>query len=139
MAILVGQPFERTGMFPIEDDLLRTKAQMLAVNDDLMPEQYFALCLDDGNFYIYNKRNSVDPETGRYRKLSGDADGDKHFEFSQNTPSARWQIAHNLNKFPSVTIIDSGGSEVVGDIEYPDKNTVVVTFQSAFSGKAYLN
>lgn len=64
---------------------------------------------------------------------------DKFFEFSQTVPSSRWEIEHQLDKFPSVTIVDSAGSVVVGDIEYIDSDNVVITFQSAFAGKAYLN
>lgn len=64
---------------------------------------------------------------------------DKFFEFEQLSPSNEWRIEHPLNKFPSVTIIDSGGSIVIGDVSYVDESNIVVSFQSAFSGKAYLN
>ena len=64
---------------------------------------------------------------------------DKHFMYEQLTPTARWEIAHPLNKYPSVTIIDSAGSVVVGDIEYIDASNVIVYFQAAFTGKAFLN
>lgn len=66
-------------------------------------------------------------------------EGDKHFVFSQLTPATTWNIEHPLNKFPSVTVVDSGGSFVVGEITYIDISNVTVTFQSAFAGKAYLN
>ena len=66
-------------------------------------------------------------------------DGDKFFAFSQMTPSDEWQIEHPLKKFPSVTVVDSAGSVVIGDIEYIDDANIIITFQSAFSGKAYLN
>lgn len=66
-------------------------------------------------------------------------EGDKHFVFSQLTPATTWNIEHPLNKFPSVTVVDSGGSFVVGEITYIDTSNVTVTFQSAFAGKAYLN
>ena len=65
--------------------------------------------------------------------------GDKFFAFSQMTPSDRWEIAHPLDKYPSVTIVDSAGSIVIGDVDYIDNKTIIITFQSAFSGKAYLN
>lgn len=64
---------------------------------------------------------------------------DKFFSFSQLSPSATWDIEHNLGKFPSVTVVDSGGSCVIGDVEYIDTANVRVTFQAAFAGKAYLN
>lgn len=57
----------------------------------------------------------------------------------QSIPATNWTITHNLNKFPSVTIVDSANTEVVGDVQYTNNNTLTVTFSSAFSGKAYLN
>jgi hypothetical protein len=61
------------------------------------------------------------------------------YTHTQNTPSATWTITHNLNCFPSVSIADSAGSVVIGDINYTNANTLVVTFAAAFGGKAYLN
>ena len=46
---------------------------------------------------------------------------------------------HNLNKYPSITVVDSAGSCVVGEVDYKDMNTLTVTFSGAFSGKAFLN
>lgn len=61
------------------------------------------------------------------------------FVYVQSTPSDRWEITHNLNKRPSITVADSAGSVVVGEYEYVDGNTVICTFSSAFSGECYLN
>lgn len=57
----------------------------------------------------------------------------------QGTPSATWTIAHGLDFFPNVTVIDSGGTVVEGEISYTNQSTVVLTFRSAFSGTAYLS
>lgn len=53
--------------------------------------------------------------------------------------SSTWIIEHNLNKYPSVTIIDSGGNHVFGDINYIDRNTIEIKFTNANSGFVYLN
>ena len=63
----------------------------------------------------------------------------KTFVFEQAIPSDVWYIEHNLNKYPSVSIVDSAGSVVMGDVLYVDKNKVVLTFIGQFNGKAYLN
>ena len=65
--------------------------------------------------------------------------GDKDFVYIKSTPNKIWEITHNLDKYPSVTIVDSAGSVVMGDITYTSKSTLTVTFSAAFSGKAYLN
>ena len=64
---------------------------------------------------------------------------DKHFAFTQNAPSDVWVINHGLNKFPSVSVVDSAGTECQGEVKYIDTNNVEVHFGAAFSGKAYLN
>ena len=64
---------------------------------------------------------------------------DKHYTHNQVAASSSWEITHNLGKHPSVSIVDSGGNWVVGDIAYTNKNTLTINFTAAFSGKAYLN
>lgn len=66
-------------------------------------------------------------------------DGDKNFVHTQSSPSTQWNITHNLNKFPSVTVIDSANTEVEGDIEHINENQVILKFSAAFSGKAIFN
>jgi len=73
------------------------------------------------------------------RRGAPGADGDKFFQFTQSSPSAEWVIAHTLNKFPSVTVVDSAGSIVIGAVKYDSNAQVTVTFGGGFSGKAYLN
>ena len=64
---------------------------------------------------------------------------DKYYVHEQGIASNEWHIKHNLNKHPSVTIVDSAGNEVIGQVHYVDLNNVIITFTSQFSGKAYLN
>lgn len=66
-------------------------------------------------------------------------DGDKHFVFSQGVPGSVWSVIHNMDKYPSVVVVDSAGTVVMGKIEYTDKNNLILTFNAGFSGKAYLN
>ena len=61
------------------------------------------------------------------------------FVFCQDLPLAQWTITHNLGKFPSVTVVDSGNTVVVGNVAYTNSNVLVLTFGSAFNGCAYLN
>lgn len=65
--------------------------------------------------------------------------GDKNFVYNQTVPSSIWNITHNLNKFPSVTIVDSANTEVVGDVIHLNENEVQIIFSASFSGKAIFN
>jgi hypothetical protein len=61
------------------------------------------------------------------------------YTFTQSAAASTWTITHNLDRFPSVTTVDSAGSIINGAITYTDSNTITVVFTSATSGKAYLN
>ena len=75
MAINVSQAFHRTSANPVDDTLTLTKAEMLTVNDNLMPAKYFTVCQDDGAIYLYDKTNEADPATGKFRKFEGGGSG----------------------------------------------------------------
>lgn len=57
---------------------------------------------------------------------------------TQMIASAVWTINHNMKRYPAVTVIDSGGSTVIGQVAYTTLNQCVVTFVAAFSGTATL-
>ena len=65
--------------------------------------------------------------------------GDKNFVFTQASASATWTVQHNLNKFPSCTMVLSTGQQGYGDVTFIDENNLTITFASAESGKAYIN
>lgn len=58
---------------------------------------------------------------------------------TQGSASYMWTITHNLDKYPSVTVVDNDDDVVYGEVNYQSKNTVVITFGAEFAGKAYLN
>lgn len=57
----------------------------------------------------------------------------------QSVPSNAWVVSHNLNKRPSVVVVDSAENVVVGEVIYNTNNQITLTFAGAFSGKAYFN
>ena len=61
------------------------------------------------------------------------------YAHTQGVSASTWNIVHNLNFKPNITIIDSAGSVVEGEIEYLDSNNLVLTVAYAFSGNAYLS
>ena len=66
-------------------------------------------------------------------------EGDKNFTFTQPTPSAEWPIQHNMDKFPSVSVVNNNNILMYGNTTYVDKNNLTISFSAGFSGKAYLN
>lgn len=62
-----------------------------------------------------------------------------YYVHTQMTPSADWHIVHNLGGRPAVTIADSAGAVVIGDVRYLGDNELIVTFSNPFGGFAYLS
>ncbi len=62
---------------------------------------------------------------------------DRHIH-TQGAVSSTWNITHALGGRPSVTIVDSAGTVVVGDVVYNSNTSVTVSFSAPFSGFAYL-
>ena len=53
---------------------------------------------------------------------------DKSYVFVQGVPATTWTIQHDLQKFPSITVIDTADTVVIGKYTYIDNNNVTLTF-----------
>ena len=59
---------------------------------------------------------------------------------SQVAASATWVIDHNLDAYPGgVSVVDSAGSTVYGDVLYNSLNRLTISFAVSFSGEAYIS
>ena len=91
MAIKIGDNLNYAGVKP---DFVRqqyaTFEDMLAVRDNPMPPIYLAYCLEDKNFYKYDKDNEVDPVTGKFRlfQSGGGGGGTVDTEMSDTSTNA---------------------------------------------------
>ena len=71
MSINVSQAFKRTSANAIDETFTLSKAEMLTVNDNLMPSKYLTVCQDDGYIYLYDKSATASAETGKFTKFEG--------------------------------------------------------------------
>ena len=102
MAINVSQAFHRTSANPVDETMALTKAQMLTVNDNLMPSKYFTVCQDDGAIYLYDKTNTADPTTGKFRLLES---GGKEVQVD-TLPTASADELGNIYQYVGTTTAD---------------------------------
>lgn len=65
--------------------------------------------------------------------------GDKNFVYTQAVPAVTWTITHNLEKYPSVSVVNSSNQLGYGQVNYISLNQLTLTFSAAFAGKAFLN
>ena len=62
-----------------------------------------------------------------------------YYLHDQQTSSATWVVTHNMNKYPSINIVDTANDIIMGEVRYNSLNQLTITFTAAVSGKAYLN
>jgi hypothetical protein len=101
----------------------------------------FAGLVDTPNNYVghFGKVPAVNIAETAMEFIDFASASDKHYEFDQGVPASVWTITHNMGKFPAVSVVDSGGTIVEGQVDYVDNNNLTIKFTASFSGKAYLN
>lgn len=77
-------------------------------------------------------------QTGRRGPQGETGVSDKHFA-QDFTNTASVVVAHNLGKKPAVTIMNSAGDEVIGNVNFINDNSLLVTFSSSFTGQITCN
>lgn len=92
----------------------------------------------NGEFYIDTSLNKMyGPKTsgswGDPVNLGGT------YVHTQGVASSTWIINHNLGYYPSIEVVDSAGTIVIGNYQYVNVNTITATFTDPFAGKAYLS
>lgn len=68
--IHVIQGFKLLTREAVDNRLLLSKIEMASINDNQMPDKYFAVCKDDGYLYMYDKSKVPNNETGKFEKYS---------------------------------------------------------------------
>lgn len=96
----------------------------------------------NGDFYLNTSNmNLYGPKTESGWGSPTDLVGSQELGYVhiQENASATWSVTHGLGFVPNITVVDTAGTVVEGSYNYPNSNTVVLTFIGAFSGRAYLS
>ena len=150
--ILLQEPFPITAwIYRIEDGIYYTENRReIQVIKRPRPEDY--IYTDEEKRYWDSKvdKDWGQENAGKFLVIGNDGIvtiseltditvSDKYFCFEQSVASDEWIILHNLDKYPSVTVVDSAGTIITGEVTYLDNAILKISFQAPFSGKAYLN
>lgn len=65
--------------------------------------------------------------------------GDATRSFTFNTPNTTWNVYHGMGKRPSVSVVDTNGNAIDGQVVYNSDNQITVYFSPAVAGTVYLN
>ena len=77
---LVSKPFLYQIAAPVDTRLVLSKKEMSTISDNFLPDTYFALCKDDGHFYLYSKANEPSDITGRFVLITDVVEGMIHID-----------------------------------------------------------
>ena len=128
--------FQLTDATPINVDIEQpqaidvTVAQSSPIQVDLMQSQPINVDLDQAQPINVKLADVIKVITG--------GSNDKTYSQSFITQTSV-VVNHALNKRPAVTVIDSAGDEVVGEVTHMTVNTLIVIFSAAFSGMIICN
>ena len=123
-----------------------TKDHTQLINRDL-PDQHpidaitgLREALDDSDAKIQTeKEERIAADANLQEQIDNIDVTDDTFVYEQGIASDVWVITHNLNKYPSITLVDSAGTVFKAKEEYNSANQVTVYLNGATTGKAYLN
>lgn len=94
---------------------------------------------EDGTGVKYPTVDAINDIVEQLRSEINASSGDKNFVWEQGNPSDTWVIPHPLNKQVSVSVLDSAGTYVYGEVTLMTNSLVIIKFTAAFSGSAVLN
>ena len=72
------------------------------------------------------------------RSTSSSSVTTRRYIHTQQIASDEWVINHTLGGHPSVTIVDSANTYVIGEVQYDSTTQITLLFSAPFSGYAYL-
>ena len=110
--------------------------KVTSITTDVAEPNFFLVTLDN---YASNGAIALNGYYIFSEFVDSNSTGDKNYVHPQNEASAIWTVQHNLNKFPSCTMVLSTGQQGYGDVTFIDENELTITFSGAVSGKAYIN
>jgi hypothetical protein len=99
------------------------------LKNQLTERQALAVLQSNPVTQILDKREYVFHEGG---------DGAQVFVHEQAALSTAWIIAHGQDCWPVVSLMDDEDQVMEAELEFPDRNTVIATFQESVRGRAIL-
>ncbi len=89
---------------------------------------------EDGAFYG-PKANGEWPLSPFY---TPEALGSARYIHTQAVASTTWNVVHELGGRPSVMVVDTAGTVVIGQVSYNSNTSITISFSAPFAGYAYL-
>lgn len=117
--------FDIRSATPVDKRLIRTKAEMRTTPEGSMPNLYFCVCSDDGEFYLYNENNEASAETGKYKRLEVSGHEPTVYYYSPESSASKEEIATAIKEIaatlkPGDAIISKEGTGTATYAAFPN-------------------
>lgn len=89
------------------------------------------------NAVLYVPQTLTEAQQKQARENIG-ADSSSRYIHKQTVASAEWNVVHNLDCYPSVTVVDSARDACYGEIHYVSDKQLTIKFSAPFQGTAYI-
>lgn len=133
-------PLDSNDEYPVTEDIYN-KGGHRSVPSILDRDNITALRRKEG-MIVFVEADSINYQLvgGTWEVFAGSSGaGDKTYNHIQGVAETTWNVEHNLNKYPSVSVMDTGGNVVEGEIDYIDLNNIQLLFSAPFTGTASFN
>ena len=130
-----GNPSAFSFLLPLTGGATQYLSEIASVTPVIPGQQFVPLPANTPALSDVLEVTSVSPLVVHWQASSGaDKNYTKTFTVATSVP-----VAHNLGKFPAVSVFDSAGDECVGDVDYVDLDNLTLTFSAPFSGTVTCN
>ena len=140
---------EFAGLLPSEDKILIDSSTSINTPESLVKRDINGSFEAEGvtlNIGTINT-NAIDPKDitnletveAKIQDAVSQFKSDKNKVIYESVPSTTWIHNHGLEKYPSVTTMDTTGRVVFGGVDHIDTNTTILTWSVPFSGSAIYN
>jgi hypothetical protein len=135
-----------TSLYNMVDNLEIVSTDIIDMPQNLIPNKYLRINAAGTAYELVDLEISLNIYTDS--TLSGDGSeanplsvvtNVQNYVYEQGTPSNEWLINHNLGAYPTVTIVDTAKTVIIGTIVYNNINQLTVSFNYDISGQAFIN
>lgn len=91
---------------------------------------------DTGDVLTKSSSTDYDTEWSTIEQISQDVFAEERYTHIQPVSASTWTVTHGLNRYPIVSVTDSSGSTVYGDVVHLSANQTQLIFEVPFSGTA---
>ena len=124
MAIDLATGFNIGSKDAIDERQVLTLEQMKNLDETIYPDNYFAMCKDNGKFYIFNSSNAINNTTGKFRLLEGNGGSGSTEGTKPYTSLSELELTPDVTIDDVVSALNDGETALIATSEFTNYLTM---------------